>query len=73
MEPFRRETIERTAAGDATTDEAINRLDAIRWLRRVCYHAWRITCHLTTKPVVSNAAQETMPIDDKAGELDDLD
>ncbi|MDA0832034.1 MAG: Na/Pi symporter [Planctomycetota bacterium] len=46
MEPFRHEIIARTALGDSTTDEAIHRLDAIRWLRRICYHAYRITHHL---------------------------
>jgi phosphate:Na+ symporter len=51
IEPFRRETIDQTSAGETTTDGAIARLDAIRWLRRITYHAWRIVYHLSkTEP-----------------------
>ncbi len=62
IEPYRRETIEQTAAGEASTDLAIERLDAIRWLRRVCYHAWRIVNHLAY--VELDIEEETLEIDD---------
>ncbi len=43
---FRSETLERAAAHRLTTQEALRRLDAARWLVRVAYHAWRIAVHL---------------------------
>jgi phosphate:Na+ symporter len=58
IEPFRRETIQRSTRGSLTTEQTISRLDAIRWLRRVCYHAWRIAYHLDPK-IRSELMQET--------------
>ncbi len=46
VEPHRREVMKRTATGTCSIDEAMSELDAARWLRRVCYHAWRIMHHL---------------------------
>ncbi len=43
--PFRAATIERVGA-DHHLEEAIARLDAVRWLHRSAYHAWRILHHL---------------------------
>jgi phosphate:Na+ symporter len=44
--PFRRDAIARAAAGQIDVDTAIAETDAMRWLRRVGYHVWRITHHL---------------------------
>ncbi len=43
--PYRERTI-RTVGASLPLDEAIARLDAVRWLHRVGYHAWRIARHL---------------------------
>ncbi len=48
VEPYRREIIERTAAGESTIDSTLSLLDSIRWLRRIVYHSWRIVYHLQT-------------------------
>ncbi|MEQ1906957.1 MAG: Na/Pi symporter [Pirellulaceae bacterium] len=45
---LRREQIERGIVDLASVDELTQRLDALRWLQRVAYHALRITHHLTT-------------------------
>ncbi|TVQ54487.1 MAG: Na/Pi cotransporter family protein [Rhodobacteraceae bacterium] len=42
-----RDRVLRTAAAGAlSTEEALARLDAMRWLHRVAYHLWRIAFHL---------------------------
>jgi phosphate:Na+ symporter len=38
--------MERTAAGALDPEEALRRLDALRWLDRLAYHAWRAVHHL---------------------------
>ncbi len=38
--------LESTAGGAAAPAQALERLDAIRWLDRIGYHAWRICHHL---------------------------
>lgn len=38
--------LESTAGGGAAPAQALERLDAIRWLDRIGYHAWRICHHL---------------------------
>jgi phosphate:Na+ symporter len=43
---YRARTIETAAIGAIETNEALERLDAIRWLHRVSYHIWRINVHL---------------------------
>ncbi len=48
QEVLRREQIERGVVGLTSIDELTQRLDALRWLQRVAYHALRITYHLTT-------------------------
>jgi phosphate:Na+ symporter len=50
IEPYRREVMQRTVTGDATIEEALSHLDASRWLRRVCYHVWRVVHHLSEQP-----------------------
>ncbi|MFN0195284.1 MAG: Na/Pi cotransporter family protein [Planctomycetaceae bacterium] len=67
IEPYRYETINRTVSGEATTEEAIRWLDAVRWLRRVSYHAYRIVYHLFP------ASAETESVREPADEQDDLD
>jgi phosphate:Na+ symporter len=42
--------MERTATGELEPDEALRRLDALRWLDRLAYHAWRATHHLWDGP-----------------------
>jgi phosphate:Na+ symporter len=50
MADLRREerprVMERTVVGGVTPDEALARLDAMRWLDRLAYHAWRAGHHL---------------------------
>jgi phosphate:Na+ symporter len=45
-EPVRARAIAALAAERVDADQAVARLDAIRWLHRVSYHAWRISEHL---------------------------
>ena len=42
---MREATIDLASQGATDTDAALLRLDAIRWLRRVSYHTWRIMLH----------------------------
>lgn len=44
---FREDALARTAAGQAESSQALDSLDAIRWLDRVGYHTWRLSAHLT--------------------------
>lgn len=48
--------MERTAAGDLEPDEALRRLDALRWIDRLAYHAWRAIHHLAAVPPGDAAA-----------------
>lgn len=43
---FRDDALRRAADQALSTEEALARLDAMRWLHRVSYHLWRIACHL---------------------------
>jgi phosphate:Na+ symporter len=43
---YRERVLEQVAAGGLDAVEAIGRLDSVRGVRRVAYHAWRITYHL---------------------------
>ncbi len=42
---YRYETIDRASRDEIETDDAMARLDAMRWLHRVAYHVWRMTYH----------------------------
>jgi len=42
---MREATIDIASQGVTDTETALLRLDAIRWLRRVCFHIWRIMLH----------------------------
>ena len=50
LEPHRRSLIARSARGQAGIEETLDQLDAARWLRRVCYHTWRMTHHMVAEP-----------------------
>ncbi len=69
IEPFRRETIQRTIRGGTTTDQTLASLDAIRWLRRVCYHTWRIAYHLDPTIRSEQSQEQELAIE---GEPEDL-
>lgn len=43
---YRARVIAAVPEGTVTLDDALRRLDAIRWLHRMTYHAWRIGLHL---------------------------
>ena len=45
-QPYRIETLEKVGE-NLHLDAALRRLDAVRWLHRTAYHAWRITHHLS--------------------------
>lgn len=45
-EPYRREMIEQTIRQGQSLDSTLDRLDGVRWLRRIAYHAWRINFHM---------------------------
>jgi len=47
-EPYRHRVLRQSEGGGIEAADALGRLDAIRWLRRVTYHAWRILHHRTT-------------------------
>jgi phosphate:Na+ symporter len=42
----RRATLESVVAGALTTDDAIDQVDAVRFLGRLAHHAWRAATHL---------------------------
>jgi phosphate:Na+ symporter len=46
IEPFRQKWIEETIREGCSLEETLDRLDGIRWLRRIAYHAWRMTYHM---------------------------
>ena len=66
-EPFRKRALAQAAAGERTTDETLQSLDSIRWLRRVVYHTWRITHHLSKnhQSAETTNADEIFPILDQ--------
>ncbi|MBW4706805.1 Na/Pi symporter [Roseobacter sp. YSTF-M11] len=45
-EVYRHRIFVRASTGQLEDDEAILRLDALRWLHRVAYHLWRIQHHM---------------------------
>lgn len=51
MRTYRAEVIARAAGGEITPETAIRRMDAARWLRRIGYHIWRISRHMTAEDV----------------------
>ncbi|MGE0233659.1 MAG: Na/Pi cotransporter family protein [Flavobacteriaceae bacterium] len=55
-DPYREETIAAAGSGREGLDEIIGRLDAVRWLHRVSYHAWRIAHHTSTEGATNDPA-----------------
>jgi phosphate:Na+ symporter len=54
--------LERTVTGGATPDAALAQLDAMRWVDRLAYHAWRAGHHLArAAPGGAEAADEPPP------------
>lgn len=51
MRGYRIEILQRTAAGELTSQTALQRTDSARWIRRQGYHLWRIADHLSESPV----------------------
>ena len=60
--PFRAGTISRVGHG-LPLSHAIARLDAVRWLHRCAYHAWRIAVHLQPAAPATEAAAPPAPGD----------
>ena len=48
-ERYRPKVMEQTVSGQLSIAEALERLDAFRWFRRVCHHVWRIVYHLNSE------------------------
>lgn len=46
----RREVLEQTARGKVSTEDALGRLEAMRWVDRLAYHLWRAIHHLQEPP-----------------------
>jgi phosphate:Na+ symporter len=59
-EPMRRAILARVPIGKLTLEEAIQRLDALRWLGAITYDAWRVAHHLAAirDPELRQAAPE---------------
>ncbi len=51
MRDYRLWVVEQTATGSLDTPQAIRRMDTMRWLRRIGYHVWRISFHMTDADV----------------------
>jgi len=72
MRRFRSEIIKRAAAGELSPDEAIARMNAARWLRRIGYHIWRVAFHAS--PPLPQAgdhiALETQPLSQRSSSPD---
>lgn len=44
--PFRTSVAQQAMSGELDPDEALDHMDAYRWLERVTHHAWRVVHHL---------------------------
>ncbi|MEJ5248771.1 Na/Pi cotransporter family protein [Caldilinea sp.] len=53
----REQVLLETAAGRIQPDEAQRRLESMRWVDRVGYHAWRMMHHLTGSPSAAETLQ----------------
>ncbi|HSG72249.1 MAG TPA: hypothetical protein VLA12_17665, partial [Planctomycetaceae bacterium] len=62
---YREHVVQRVASRAMTSQQAIARMDAARWVRRVTYHAWRIAYHLRkemppeTEPVIDSPEDDS--------------
>ncbi len=59
---MREATINLASQGETETDTALLRLDAIRWLRRVSYHTWRIMLHRNVMGAASDQLGKNTPV-----------
>lgn len=50
MRRYRIEILQHTAAGELSSETALQRTDSARWIRRQGYHLWRIVDHLSDSP-----------------------
>lgn len=57
MRRYRIEILQHTAAGELSSETALQRTDSARWIRRQGYHLWRIVDHLSDSP--HDRGQET--------------
>ena len=69
--PYRERVVADVPNQDISLDEAILRLDAIRWLHRMVYHAWRIVLHLEgtgfdSSPTVEPASEAWLDSEETA-------
>jgi phosphate:Na+ symporter len=53
---YRERLLVMASSGDLDKDDAILRLDALRWLHRVIYHLWRIQHHLVRMQAAATPA-----------------
>ncbi|PQO39109.1 Na/Pi cotransporter family protein [Blastopirellula marina] len=51
MRGYRIEILQHTAAGELSSQTALQRTDSARWIRRQGYHLWRIVDHLSESPI----------------------
>jgi phosphate:Na+ symporter len=70
-EPFRHEIIERTIHDGSSLELTFHRLDAIRWLRRIAYHAWRIAFHMAKAKVVGDTKKPTQLMRQESDPIDE--
>lgn len=56
----RAQVLEETAAGHIQPDQAHRRLESMRWVDRVGYHAWRMMHHLTGPPSATATLQTSV-------------
>jgi phosphate:Na+ symporter len=67
-EPLRRELLARVPVGQLTLEEALHRLDALRWLGAVTYDAWRVAHHLAAirDPELRESPEQTLRAEGEA-------
>lgn len=66
---LREATIDLASQGATDADTALLRLDAIRWLRRVSYHTWRLMLHRSA--IQNSSSQPGQEIDITAENIED--
>ncbi len=61
--PYRERICMRVASDDIGHEDAAHRLDAIRWLRRVLYHLWRVSRRMNLlRKSMFGPTQQTRPL-----------
>jgi phosphate:Na+ symporter len=61
-EQYRHSLIASAAGGAADAYSTIGKLDALRWIRRVSYHVWRIMHHLSSEADDNEIGSAEMPV-----------